>query len=323
MELGMIGLGRMGGAMTERLLAHGHRCVVHARNPEKRAAFVAKGARVAEDLAALVAALAAPRTVWLMVPADAVPGVLQELTGLLAAGDLVVDGGNSHYRDSVQRSGQLTAHGIDFIDAGVSGGVWGSRRGYCLMVGGSSSAVARLTPVLRDLAPGRGELAPTPGLMSASSAPDGYLHCGPCGCGHFVKMVHNGIEYGLMAAYTEGFNLLHEAAKTSDGGDFAFDLPAIAELWRRGSVVGSWLLDLAAQTLARDADLADFSTAVADSGEGRWTVQAGLDAAVPLPVIGAALNARFASRERDAFANRLLSGLRFEFGAHPDSRADG
>lgn len=319
----MIGLGRMGGAMTERLLTHGHRCVVHARSAERRAAFVAKGAQAADDLAALVAALAAPRTVWLMVPADAVPGVLQELTDLLAVGDVVVDGGNSHYRDSVQRARQLAVHGIDFIDAGVSGGIWGARRGYCLMVGGDAPAVARLTPVLRDLAPGRGELAPTPGLVVASSALDGYLHCGPSGAGHFVKMVHNGIEYGLMAAYTEGFNLLHEAAKAGDGEDFAFDLPAIAELWRRGSVIGSWLLDLATQALARDAELTNFSTAVADSGEGRWTVQAGLDAAVPLPVIGAALNARFASRERDAFANRLLSGLRFEFGAHPDSRADG
>ncbi len=319
----MIGLGRMGGAMTERLLKHGHRCVVHARSAERRAALAAKGARAADDLAALVAALAPPRVVWLMVPADAVSGVLQELIGLLAAGDLVVDGGNSHYRESVQRARQLAARGIDFVDAGVSGGVWGAQRGYCLMLGGDSPAVARLTPLLRDLAPGRGDLPPTPGLVAASSAPDGYLHCGPSGAGHFVKMVHNGIEYGLMAAYTEGFNLLHEAAKAGGSEDFVFDLPAIAELWRRGSVVGSWLLDLAAQALARNADLADFSTAVADSGEGRWTVQAGLDAAVPLPVIGAALNARFASRERDAFANRLLSGLRFEFGAHPDSRADG
>ncbi len=322
MELGMIGLGRMGGAMTERLLARGHRCVVYARSAERRAAFAAKGAQAADDLAALVAALAAPRTVWLMVPAAAVPGVLQELADLLGAGDLVVDGGNSHYRDSVQRARQLAQRGIDFVDAGVSGGIWGATRGYCLMLGGEASAVARLTPVLRDLAPGRGELAPTPGL-AASSAPDGYLHCGPSGAGHFVKMVHNGIEYGLMAAYAEGFNLLHEAARAGDGEHFGFDLPAIAELWRRGSVIGSWLLDLAARALARDAELADFATAVADSGEGRWTVQAGLEAAVPLPVIGAALNARFASRERDVFASRLLSGLRFEFGAHPDGRADG
>ena len=222
MELGMIGLGRMGGAMTERLLARGHRCVVYARSAERRTAFAAKGAQAADDLAALVAALPAPRTIWLMVPAAAVPGVLQELADLLGAGDLVIDGGNSHYRDSVQRGRQLAQRGIDFVDAGVSGGIWGATRGYCLMVGGEASAVARLTPVLRDLAPGRGELAPTPGPAAASSAPDGYLHCGPGGAGHFVKMVHNGIEYGLMAAYAEGFNLLHEAARAGDGETHGF-----------------------------------------------------------------------------------------------------
>lgn len=334
MQLGMIGLGRMGSNMVRRLLASGHSCVVHAPRREAVEALVREGARGAHSLADLVAQLQKPRIVWLMVPASAVEGLLRELTPLLQPGDIVIDGGNSHFADAIQRAASLRLHGLSFLDVGTSGGVWGRERGYCLMIGGEAAAVKHLEPVFRALAPGDSGVPPTvSGQRPTGTETRGYLHCGPPGAGHFVKMVHNGIEYGLMAAYAEGFNLLRHAdaghrdvaavenvaAGHAQRYRYEFDLPAIAEVWRRGSVISSWLLDLLARALAADRQLAGFTGRVADSGEGRWTVQAALETATPVPVLATALFARFSSRGEADFGDRLLSALRQQFGGHAEA----
>ncbi|NMM80194.1 6-phosphogluconate dehydrogenase (decarboxylating) [Acidovorax sp. SRB_14] len=331
MQIGMIGLGRMGASMATRLLRGGHDCVVHDQNPQAVQSLEALGATGAASLQQLVSTLSQPRALWLMVPAAVVDALLAQLTPLLDAGDSVIDGGNSHYHDDLRRAAALQPLGIHYVDVGTSGGMAGLERGYCLMVGGDE-AVQQLAPVFETLAPGAGASAPTPGRASAASTADrGWLHCGPHGAGHFVKMVHNGIEYGLMAAYAEGLNILHHAdvgkhAQSSDAEtaplrhperyQYEMDLPEIAEVWRRGSVIGSWLLDLTAVALAADSTLAGFEGRVSDSGEGRWTVQAAIDEAVPVPVLSAALYARFASRGASDFANRLQSAMRHEFGGH-------
>jgi 6-phosphogluconate dehydrogenase len=325
MQIGMIGVGRMGANMVRRLLAGGHQCVVFDRNPAAAQELVALGAVAASSLAALVEKLTLPRTVWIMLPAGAVEETVSALAPLLTAGDCIVDGGNSPFESAIRQAQALRSAGIDFVDAGVSGGVWGLERGYCLMLGGPAAAVDRLKPLLETLAPGRSGIAPK--VDSAGSAADGYLHCGPSGAGHFVKMVHNGIEYGLMAAYAEGFNLLQHAGaglapdastEHAERYRYRFDLPAIAELWRRGSVVGSWLLDLTASALGNDPGLQQFEGRVEDSGEGRWTLKAGIDTAVPMPVISAALYGRFDSRGQADFADRLLSAMRWQFGGHQE-----
>ena len=338
MDIGMVGLGRMGANMVRRLLAGGHRCVAHDRAEEAVAAVEREGAIGARTLAELVAALPTPRTVWIMVPAGVVDATLDTLVPLLTAGDIVVDGGNSNFQDDIARAPRLAAHGVHYVDAGVSGGVWGRERGYCLMVGGEAEVVRHLDPVLATLAPGAGAAPPTPGRTTTDprTADRGYLHCGPHGAGHFVKMVHNAIEYGMMAAFAEGFNVLqhaglgragqsHDAETTPlrhpEHYQYDFDLGEIAELWRRGSVVSSWLLDLTAQALASDGQLAKFAGRVSDSGEGRWTLAAANDLAVPAPVIATALFSRFASRGEDDFANRMLSAMRFAFGGHLEKQA--
>ncbi|GIK34756.1 MAG: 6-phosphogluconate dehydrogenase (decarboxylating) [Gammaproteobacteria bacterium] len=327
MQLGMIGLGRMGRNMVQRLLRAGHSCVVSDRSPGPAAELARVGAVAAASLADLVQKLAPPRAVWIMVPVDAVQGVVDELAPLLQRGDCIIDGGNSPFEHAIRRSGELAARGIDFLDAGTSGGVWGLERGYCLMIGGPEAVVRRLEPVFRALAPGRGALAPMAPQAPGSTASEGYLHCGPSGAGHFVKMVHNGIEYGMMAAYAEGFNLFRHANAGAAGSTtpdnaaryrYDLDLPAIAELWRRGSVVSSWLLDLTAAALAADPKLAGFHGRVADSGEGRWTLKAAIDTATPVPVLSAALYSRFDSRGESDFANRLLSAMRQQFGGHKE-----
>jgi 6-phosphogluconate dehydrogenase len=331
MELGMIGLGRMGANMARRLMARGHQCAVYNRTPGPVAELAKAGAIGATSLKDLVGRLKAPRTLWIMVPVAAVEGVVTELAPLLQRGDCIIDGGNSPFENAIRRAGELAPRGVDYLDVGTSGGVWGLERGYCLMIGGPDPAVKRLDPIFRDLAPGRGSVAVTPGLESHRSAADGYLHCGPAGAGHFVKMVHNGIEYGIMAAYAEGFNLFsHAGAGRAPGASpenaeryqYAFDLPAIAELWRRGSVVSSWLLDLTAAALAGDPKLGGFHGKVSDSGEGRWTLKAAIDTAVPVPVLSAALYSRFDSRGESDFANRVLSAMRFQFGGHREPGGD-
>jgi len=331
MQIGMIGAGRMGANMVRRLLRNGHACVVHSLLPAELEPLVAEGAAAAPSLAALVAQLAPPRAVWLMVPAAAVEGTIDALAPLLARGDTIIDGGNSHYVDDLRRAKALETRGLHYLDVGTSGGVWGLERGYCLMIGGPAEAVQRLDPIFASLAPGDAGIAPIGGQAPGGTAARGYLHCGPSGAGHFVKMIHNGIEYGMMAAYAEGMAILAAAnagsvGRAVDAGTapladpdryrYAFDLPAIAELWRRGSVISSWLLDLTAGALSKDPDLARYSGRVADSGEGRWTVQAAVDTAVPAPVLTAALYARFASRGEADFQNRLLSALRHAFGGH-------
>ena len=325
MQLGMVGLGRMGGNMARRLVKAGHRITAYNRSPEPVAALVEQGGIGATSVADLVARLPAPRAIWVMLPAgEATEGCVATLAGLCAPGDVIVDGGNSMFKDDVRRAGELAARGLHYLDVGTSGGVWGAERGYCLMVGGPAAAVARLAPVLEALAPGRAGVEPTPGLP-AGTATQGWLHCGPSGSGHFVKMIHNGIEYGLMQAYAEGFDILRNAGKASlpEGQRYDLDLPAIAELWRRGSVVASWLLDLSARALAEDPRLAAFEGRVEDSGEGRWTVQAAIDEAVPADVITAALYARFRSRQEHTFAEKLLSAMRRQFGGHGEARKEG
>ena len=334
MQLGMIGLGRMGANMVRRLMGDGHACVAYARRPETVAALVAEGATGAESLQALVDTLEAPRNIWIMIPAGSVDGLLATLGGLLKPGDLVIDGGNSHYQEGIRRAGALASQGLHYMDVGTSGGVWGLTRGYCLMVGGDADDFRRMEPVLRSLAPGA-KAAPAIAARNgrAGTAEQGYLHCGPHGAGHFVKMIHNGIEYGAMAAYAEGLQVL-AAANIGEGvsGDsdgpahlthpehyrYDFDLADITELWRRGSVIGSWLLDLTAEALVRDPALAGFSEQVADSGEGRWTVQAAVDEGVPAHVLTAALYERFGSRGNADFASRVLSAMRFGFGGRGD-----
>jgi len=332
MQLGMIGLGRMGANMVRRLMRAGHQCVVFDRSAAAMQELAREGAVAAQSLDDFVAKLKPPRAVWLMVPAAAVDSTLQDLASRLAEGDLLIDGGNSYYIDDIRRAKDLAKQGVHYVGVGTSGGVWGLERGYCLMIGGPVSAVERLDPVFKSLAPGRGSIARTPGREGAKgTAEEGYLHCGPVGAGHFVKMVHNGIEYGLMAAYAEGMNILRHAGigKQGRGVDaettplrnpehyrYEFQLADIAEVWRRGSVVASWLLDLTAKALLRDPDLKNFSGRVSDSGEGRWTVTAAIDEGAPAPVLTAALYQRFTSRGEDEFAAKVLSAMRLEFGGH-------
>jgi 6-phosphogluconate dehydrogenase len=336
MQLGMIGLGRMGANMVRRLMAGGHQCVVYDRAAQAVATLAGEGATGATSLAELVERLQPPRAVFAMVPAAVVGATLDQLRPLLARGDTFIDGGNSHYHDDIARARALAADGIHLVDMGTSGGVWGRERGYCLMLGGEAEPIRRLDPLFRTLAPGRGDIATTTGREGRSSTADlGYLHCGPSGAGHFVKMVHNGIEYGLMAAYAEGFNVLakanvgkraaeHDAETTPlrhpEHYQYDFDLADIAELWRRGSVVTSWLLDLTAAALARSPGLGEFGGRVADSGEGRWTLAAAIDEAVPAHVLTAALLERFASRGEDDFQNRVLSAMRLGFGGHVEKK---
>jgi 6-phosphogluconate dehydrogenase len=332
MELGLIGLGRMGANMTRRLMRAGHQCVVYDVFPASVQTLADEGATGTTSLADFVAQLHAPRAIWLMVPAGVVDTTLAGLIPLLEAGDIVIDGGNSYYHDDLRRAADLKARGLHYVDVGTSGGVWGLDRGYCLMIGGEAEVVKQLDPIFVALAPGL-DAAPRPAGRAAleGTAEQGYLHCGPNGAGHFVKMVHNGIEYGMMAAYAEGFNILQHANVGKQGREvdaettplrnpeyYQYDINVadVAELWRRGSVIGSWLLDLTALALRKSPDLANFSGHVSDSGEGRWTVTAAIDEAVPAPVLSAALFARFSSRGEDDFAERLLSALRFEFGGH-------
>jgi 6-phosphogluconate dehydrogenase len=341
MQLGMIGLGRMGANIVRRLVRGGHACVVYDRDAAAAASLArehdAGQVTAAASVGALCEALAPPRAVWLMVPAAATGAVLDDVAAHLAPGDAVVDGGNSNWRDSAARAAALSARGIDFVDCGTSGGVWGLERGYCLMVGAADAAFGRLEPIFRSLAPGAGAAPRTPG-RTGEAAPEehGYLHCGPPGAGHFVKMVHNGIEYALMAAYAEGLNVLQhadagrrgpamfdaETAPVREPGAYVYDLDvaAVAEVWRRGSVVSSWLLDLAAAALHSSPGLEEYEGRVSDSGEGRWVVQAAIDETVPAPLIAGALFNRFASRGASEFADRVLSALRHRFGGHGESQ---
>jgi 6-phosphogluconate dehydrogenase len=337
MELGMVGLGRMGGNMVQRLLNGGHTVVGNARSRASIDPLAQHGMVAAYSLEELVAKLARPRAVWLMVPAAAVDATIESLLPLLDADDVLVDGGNSYYHDDIRRAKELIPKGVHYVDVGTSGGVWGLERGYCLMIGGDQVAVQRLDPIFRTLAPGTGEIPRTPGREGTSSTAEyGYLHCGPSGAGHFVKMVHNGTEYGLMAAYAEGFNILRHAnvgheqqevdAETTplrhpEHYQYDLNLADIAELWRRGSVVASWLLDLTAIALQGSSDLHEFAGRVSDSGEGRWTVAAAIDESVPAPVLGTALFARFSSRGEADFGDRLLSAMRFQFGGHVEKPA--
>jgi 6-phosphogluconate dehydrogenase len=330
MQVGMIGLGRMGGNMVRRLIRGGHACVAYSRTQATVQAVAREGAVGATSLADFVARLEQPRTIWLMVPAAAVDTTIDELVPRLSRGDVVVDGGNSYYRDDIDRARRLEESGLNHVDCGTSGGVWGLERGYCLMIGGETNVVRRLDAIFATLAPGMGSIPRTPGGRGGT-AERGYLHCGAHGAGHFVKMVHNGIEYGLMAAYAEGINILRHADVGKRGAtvdaetaplrnpeyyQYEFDLAAVAEVWRRGSVVASWLLDLTAAALARDPSLEGFTGRVSDSGEGRWTLDAAIDEAVPAYVLSAALQERFASRGEADIQNRLLSAMRFQFGGH-------
>ena len=332
MELGMVGLGRMGSNMVRRLMRAGVRCAVHDRSRDAVAALVGEGATDAGSPAGFVRALAKPRHVWLMVPAAVVDSAIDELAAALEPGDTLIDGGNSSHEDDIARAARLAKRGLRYVDCGVSGGVFGLERGFCLMVGGDTDVVTRLKPVFEALAPGRAAALPTPGRAAgAGTADQGWLHCGPHGAGHFVKMVHNAIEYGLMAAYAEGFNLLHHAGAGRDTRAtdaetaplrepelyrYDFDVAEIAELWRRGSVIPSWLLDLSAQAFAGDHALAGFTGRVSDSGEGRWALAAANDLGVPVYVLAASLFGRFASRGESEFQDRLLSALRRQFGGH-------
>jgi 6-phosphogluconate dehydrogenase len=336
MQLGMIGLGRMGANMVRRLMKAGHECVVYDVHQEAAQPLVREGAVGADTLAEFAGRLSKPQAVWLMVPAAAVDPQLQALLPLLEPGGIVVDGGNSYYLDDLRRAALLQSRGLHYVDVGTSGGVWGLERGYCLMIGGEAEAVQRLDPIFRSLAPGLAMALRTPGREKDSTAEHGYLHCGPNGAGHFVKMIHNGIEYGLMAAYAEGLNILRHAnvgtrpteadAETTPLRDpqqyqYDLDLTEITEVWRRGSVVASWLLDLTATALVQDPGLEQFTGRVSDSGEGRWTLDAAIDEAVPVPVLAAALFERFSSRGEADFADRVLSALRFQFGGHAEKRA--
>jgi 6-phosphogluconate dehydrogenase len=336
MQLGMIGLGRMGANMVRRLMKGGHTCVVYDRSADAVKELVGEGAGGSAALAEFVGKLTKPRAIWLMVPAAVVDASIKDLLPLLERGDILIDGGNSYYIDDIRRAKELGAKGIEYVDIGTSGGVWGLERGYCMMVGGSKSAVSHLDPILRTLAPGIGDISRTPGRPeNKGTAELGYLHCGPNGAGHFVKMVHNGIEYGMMAAYAEGMGILRSAniGKKSHTDDaettplrnpehyqYEIDLGEVAEVWRRGSVVASWLLDLTASALVKDPQLEHFAGRVSDSGEGRWTITAAIDEAVPAPVLTTSLFARFNSRGEADFQNKLLSALRYEFGGHIETK---
>lgn len=326
MQFGMIGLGRMGSGLARRAMQAGLECVAYDANEELIAGLIAEGATAAGSLADLMSKLRAPRRVWVMIPASVTGDVITELASLMQSGDTIIDGSNSNYRDSVDHANKLATAGIDFVDVGTSGGVFGLERGYCLMIGGTKAAVEVLDPLFRALAPGLDAATRTPARTGEPSQPEyGYLHCGPAGAGHFAKMVHNGIEYGMMAALAEGLNLLAHAGgprgEARDPGShrFNFDLAALTEVWRRGSVVSSWLLDLTAEALAEDPELEGFSGRVSDSGEGRWTVQAAVDLGVPAHVLAASLFDRFSSRGNDDIANRLLSAMRKQFGGHREN----
>lgn len=334
LQLGMIGLGRMGANLVRRLTRGGHRCVVYDLDTAAVRELEKEGATAASSLEDFVEKLERPRNLWLMLPAGVVQGALEQLTGLLDADDIVVDGGNSYYRDDMARAQELARHGVHYVDCGTSGGVWGLERGYCLMVGGDADAVARLDPVLRTIAPGSGSAEATPGrTRTDGTAPEGYLHCGPSGAGHFVKMVHNGVEYGMMAAIAEGLSIIKHAdaglrkrsvdAETAplrepEAYRYEIDVAEVAEVWRRGSVVGSWLVDLVADALARSPELDTYTGRVSDSGEGRWTVLAAVDESVPAPVISAALTQRYESRGLGEFTDKVLSAMRGEFGGHAE-----
>jgi 6-phosphogluconate dehydrogenase len=337
MQLGMIGLGRMGANMVRRLIKNGHNCVAFDRSADSVKQLVGDGATGANSLDELVQKLQKPRAIWLMVPAAVVDATLHELIGKLDKGDIVIDGGNSYYIDDIRRAGELSAKGIHYCDVGTSGGVWGLERGYCQMIGGENDIVKHLDPIFKTLAPGRGNVDRTPGREKASgTAEEGYLHCGPSGAGHFVKMVHNGIEYGLMAAYAEGLNILKHAnaGKTQRETDaettplrnpehyqYDFNLADVTEVWRRGSVVASWLLDLTAISLLEQPTLERFSGRVSDSGEGRWTILAAIESTAPAPVLTASLFQRFTSRGEDDFAAKVLSAMRFQFGGHVEKKS--
>jgi 6-phosphogluconate dehydrogenase len=337
MQLGMVGLGRMGANMVRRLMRGGHACAGFALDSAGVRALEGEGMAGAGSLRDLVRILSRPRAVWLMIPAAAVDPTLEELAPLLEPDDIIVDGGNSYYRDDIRRARDLASHRLHYVDVGVSGGRWGLDRGYCLMIGGEAAPVRRLDPVFAALAPGVQAAPRTPPREGAGgTAEQGYLHCGPSGAGHFVKMIHNGIEYGIMAAYAEGLNVLRhadagrrrapvdaETAPLRDPEDYQYEfaLADIAEVWRRGSVIASWLLDLTADALSQSPELDEFRGRVADSGEGRWTVQAAIDEAVPVPVLSSALFARFSSRGNDEFADRLMSAMRFQFGGHVEKDA--
>ncbi len=337
MQLGMIGLGRMGSNMVRRLLAKGQECVVYDVHAEAATAMAKEGAVAGSSLDDFLSKLKPPRAVWLMVPAGVVDSTIEQLVSRLQKGDILIDGGNSYYHDDIRRAAELKPRGIHYVDVGTSGGVWGRERGYCMMIGGETDVVKHLDPIFAALAPGIDAAPRTPGRKDGEgTAEQGYLHCGPAGAGHFVKMVHNGIEYGVMAAYAEGLNILKHAnvGKTKQDIDaetaplrhpelYPYDLHLadIAEVWRRGSVIASWLLDLTAQALCKSPDLADFSGRVSDSGEGRWTVQAAIDEGVPAAVLSAALFARFSTRGTDEFADKVLSAMRFAFGGHLEKKA--
>ena len=338
MQLGMVGLGRMGANMVRRLIKKGHNCAVYDRSPQAVNELVKDNATGASSLQDLVKKLAKPRAVWLMVPAGVVDQTIADLLPHLDAGDILIDGGNSYYIDDIKRAEELASKKIHYVDVGTSGGVWGLERGYCMMIGGEKDIVQHLDPIFSALAPGVGDIARTPGREKLDgTAEQGYLHCGPNGGGHFVKMVHNGIEYGIMAAYAEGLSVLRSAdvGKRQDNIDaettplrdpkhyqYDFNLRDVAEVWRRGSVIASWLLDLTAISLVQDPALAKFAGRVSDSGEGRWTIKAAIDEAVPVPVLTASLYERFSSRGEDDFANKILSAMRYQFGGHLEKPAE-
>jgi 6-phosphogluconate dehydrogenase len=337
MQLGVIGLGRMGANMVRRLLERGHQCIVYDRSAKAVEDLVAANALGSSSVAEFIGLLTTPRAIWLMVPAGVVDASIAELLPHLEAGDILIDGGNSYYVDDIRRAKELKANGIHYVDVGTSGGVWGRQRGYCLMIGGERDVVTRLDPIFAGLAPGRGEIPRTPGREEiGGTAEQGYLHCGPNGAGHFVKMVHNGIEYGVMAAYAEGMAVLKAAnigkqtrpadAETTPLRDpehyqYDLDLPNISEVWRRGSVIASWLLDLSAAALLKDPELSQFAGRVSDSGEGRWIIKAAIDEGVPAHVLSSALYERFSSRGEAEFADKLLSAMRTEFGGHVEKPA--
>ena len=336
MQLGMVGLGRMGANMVRRLMKGGHNCVVFDRSPKSVAELAGEGATGSSSIQNFITKLQKPRAIWLMIPAAVVDPTIAEIAPHLEAGDILIDGGNSYYIDDIRRAKDLQPKGIHYVDVGTSGGVWGLERGYCLMIGGPGKAVQYLDPIFKTIAPGPGDIPRTPGREKVGgTAEQGYLHCGPSGGGHFVKMVHNGIEYGIMAAYAEGLNVLKSAdvgkrthevdAETTPLRDpelyqYDFNLPDVAEVWRRGSVIASWLLDLTASALLGDPTLSKFSGRVSDSGEGRWTIKASIDEAAPTPVLTSALYERFSSRGEADFADKLLSAMRFEFGGHLEKK---
>jgi 6-phosphogluconate dehydrogenase len=337
MQLGMIGLGRMGANMVRRLMKAGHQCVVFDRSLETVQTLAKEGATGGSTLDDFIAKLKSPRAIWLMVPAAVVDTTLAQLAPKLQKDDILIDGGNSYYIDDIRRAKELSPKNLHYVDVGTSGGVWGLERGYCMMIGGEQATVQHLDPIFKSLAPGRGDIARTPGREKlGGTSEEGYLHCGPSGAGHFVKMVHNGIEYGVMAAYGEGLNILHHANvgknKQIDDAEttplrqpehylYDLNLPDVAEVWRRGSVIASWLLDLTAIALVKSPTLSNFSGRVSDSGEGRWTIQAAIEEGTPAPVLTSALYERFTSRGESDFANKLLSAMRFEFGGHEEKKS--